>query len=67
MQWPPNFKRVVLEPGDQYAAHTGGKGGLRIGSLQVGDGKETEPAEELSLGSWEEWLADVDLGSSRTQ
>ncbi len=67
MQWPPNFKRVILEPGDQYAIHMGGKGGLRMGLLQVGDGEETEPAEKLSLSSWEAWLADVDLGGTEAQ
>ncbi len=26
MQWPPEYKKTVLEPGDEYAVHTGGKG-----------------------------------------
>jgi hypothetical protein len=26
MQWPPNFKRIVLECGDENAIHTGSKG-----------------------------------------
>jgi hypothetical protein len=45
----------------------GGKGDLHMGSLQVGDGKKTEPAEELPLSPWEEWLADVDLGNIEAQ
>ncbi len=26
MNWPPDYKKTVLEPGDEYASHTGGKG-----------------------------------------
>lgn len=50
MQWPPNYKRIVLEPGDEYTSHSGSKGGLRIGSLQV---EETALAEELRSGNGE--------------
>ena len=35
MQWPPRYKRIVLHEGDQNAAHTGGKGGLHMGRLDV--------------------------------
>lgn len=24
MQWPPNYKKIVLEPGDEQAYHSGG-------------------------------------------
>lgn len=32
MQWPPNYKKIILEPGDEYAVHNGGKGGLEMGA-----------------------------------
>jgi hypothetical protein len=35
MQWPPKYKRIVLEPGDEQAAHAGGKGGLQMGAAQI--------------------------------
>ena len=67
MQWPPHYKKVVLEPGDERAIHAGGQGGLRIGSLQVSHDEAPESAEDPPLGSWDDWLADVDLGDSRVQ
>ncbi len=30
MQWPPAYKKVVLEAGDEYAIHSCGKGGMAI-------------------------------------
>jgi hypothetical protein len=30
MQWPPEYKKIVLEPGDEYAYHSGAKGGLQM-------------------------------------
>ena len=67
IQWPPHYKKVILEPGDEHAVHAGGKGGLRMGSLEVGYDEAPDSAEELSLGSWEDWLADVDLGGGKVQ
>lgn len=67
MQWPPHYKKVVLEPGNERAIHAGGTGGLRIGSLQVSHDEAPESAEDPSLGSWDDWLADVDLGDSKVQ
>ena len=26
MQWPPAYRKIVLEPGDEYAFHSGNKG-----------------------------------------
>ncbi len=59
LQWSPIYKRVVLEPGDEYVIHTGGKGGFSTGIPQVAS-EEGEFAEEL-LNPWEDWLRDVDL------
>lgn len=25
MQWPPNYRKIILEVGDEYAIHRGGK------------------------------------------
>jgi hypothetical protein len=32
---PPAFEKVVLDRGDQWAAHAGGSGGLRIAAPDV--------------------------------
>jgi hypothetical protein len=38
MNWPPAYQKIVLDPGDEYAIHSGNKGGLAIGC-------EIRPAE----------------------
>ena len=36
LKWPPAYQKIVLEPGDEYAAHSGSKGEmLRLGSLEL--------------------------------
>ena len=32
LQWPPWYRKIVLEPGDQLAQHSCSKGGLIIGT-----------------------------------
>jgi hypothetical protein len=61
MQWPPKYKRIVLSGGDEYAAHSGGKGGLKIGGIHVQPSEESAPEEDgLSLDRWKSWLDSVD-------
>lgn len=43
MHWPPEYRKVVLEAGDEYAAHVGGKGGLRISGADVAPAEYGEP------------------------
>ncbi len=44
MRWPPSYSKIVLEPGDELAIHSGGKGGLQMGRAQVS-------ADEMLLGA----------------
>jgi hypothetical protein len=62
LQWPPVYKKVILEPGDEQASHTGGKGGLTIGSIQVTQDAGDQVSEE-SLRFWQEALKKLDLES----
>jgi hypothetical protein len=62
MQWPPAYEMIVLEPGDQYAQHSGGKGGLRIGGLQVEqENAESDDVSEERLRPWIKALENLDL------
>jgi hypothetical protein len=68
ISWEPNFKKIMLEAGDDFSIHSGGKGGLRIGRTQVmpsRDGnreeKPTTPMEEERLAPWEAWLKESDF------
>ncbi len=60
MQWPPEYKRIILQPGDESAMHSGGKGGIRIGSLDVTSGESNTSMDE-KLDAWIEGLGEVDL------
>ena len=60
MHWPPEYRRVVLEPGDEYAVHSGGTGGLSVSPPQVGGGETPELSEELRA-ALEEALKDIDF------
>ena len=58
MQWPPKYKRIILNSGDEYAAHSGGKGGLKMGGVQIQPSEESAPPteEDLPLDHWKSWL-----------
>ena len=65
--WHP-WKRIVLEQGDFYAAHSASKGGLRLGPIGVTQGNEVEQsssaelsAEDPYLAPWMQWMENVDL------
>jgi len=67
MDYGPKFKKTVLVAGDEYAVHSGAKGGLRIGSTRVISLKDTaseEPVvsvEDPRLAPWVAWLDEVDF------
>ena len=58
MTWPPNYRKVVLEQGDLYAIHSGGKGGLQIGSPDVVETEDRILSDELRAA-----LDELDLDS----
>jgi len=64
MLWQPEqqkLDRMVLEAGDEYATHSGGKGGLHIGSPQVSQDEE-EPAFPKELrAALDEVLEGIDF------
>lgn len=66
VNWEPKFKRTVLEIGDENASHSGGKGGLQMGSMQVAPLENSIQEDELEgaaedprLTSWEAWLDEM--------
>jgi hypothetical protein len=61
VQWEPQYKRIIIENGDEYAAHSGGKGGLQMISSHIDHGDEPVLSEELRL-ALEEVLANIDFG-----
>jgi hypothetical protein len=70
INWEPKFEKTILEAGDEYAIHSGGKGGLRIGHMQVApindpvlEDESMTPDEEPSLAPWVAWLEKSDFDS----
>jgi hypothetical protein len=64
LQWPPEYKKVILEAGDENAIHSGGKGGFSMSSNQI----VPETGEEVTwndpnLLPWIEWMEQVDFES----
>jgi hypothetical protein len=48
LRWPPSYEKIVLDPGDQDAAHSGSKGPmLSMDSLTVVGSQELAPTDEL--------------------
>ena len=68
INWEPKFKKIVLEIGDDYAIHNGGKGGLQVGSMQARPVDVLAPEDEspsldedVRLRPWIQWLNEVDF------
>jgi hypothetical protein len=49
LRWPPRLEKLVLEPGDVTAVHTGAKGGIRAGAIV---------AAPLPVSTERQWLRD---------
>jgi len=60
MHWPPEYRRVILESGDEYAIHSGGTGGLSVSPPSVAEAEKPELSEELRA-VLEDALKDVDF------
>lgn len=64
MQWPPNYKRVILEAGDEYAYHTASKGGLHMHvQIEPGDNSENGSDQDHAsdVGAFADWLDQLDF------
>ncbi len=71
MNWPPGYKKTILEPGDENATHTGGKGlpGMELNVkppvLNPGTADsldESAPVvDDEKLVLWEDWMERVNF------
>jgi DNA-directed RNA polymerase subunit RPC12/RpoP len=55
------YKKTVIHAGDDYAIHSGGKGGLMIGAQQVAPSNETQAPDTQRLAEWEGWLQELNF------
>lgn len=70
MEWPPHYRKIVLEEGDPNAIHSGSKGGLQLGIQQIeqpenlpADLPEDLPEEidQATLSPWMEFMQYLDI------
>lgn len=69
MQWPPEYKKVVLEEGDPNAQHQGSKGGVELNSTQISAGQAPSEApvepgievDEERLFPYSDFLDNLDI------
>jgi hypothetical protein len=55
LRWSPQYQKLVLEPGDEHATHTGATAGVQLGPLEVV--APIDPPAGPGL-DWRRWLAD---------
>jgi len=62
MQWNPEYRRIILQSGEETILHTGSKAGVQVRSESIRfderSGKvSTGPTKEIDrLAPWREWL-----------
>jgi hypothetical protein len=60
IQWSPKYKRITLEPGDDYALHNGENGGLRLKIVRMAQiQKDNDVVQDL--GFWLDNLQDMTM------
>jgi hypothetical protein len=67
LDYEPTIKKTVLETGDAYAIHSGGKGGLQTGSLPPMPiekpilEESRALLEDSSLAPWVAWMDEINF------
>ena len=63
ISWGPKFTKAVLEAGDEFSMHSGGKGGLSMRSIEVGEPREPMLPAKI-VATLEKILKDFDAEDS---
>ena len=61
LQWPPDYKKTVIEAGDAYAMHNASKGGLNMGTPSISQEPLLSQEDEDRLEQWGPWLDQLDF------
>lgn len=64
MTWPPNYKRIILNVGDENVEHTGGTVNI---SAQATTDTTGDLANDPYLALWGKYLEDIDEQTGDTQ
>jgi hypothetical protein len=63
MQWPPAYRMILLEAGDQETRHSVSRSSSRTGSRRDTQLEETDPIDEFRLIPFLEWMERVSFDS----
>ncbi len=63
IQMLPDYKRIILDPGDENSLHSGSVGGLKIQETQIHQRDQDASLDDPYLAPWQEWLDQIDLDS----
>ena len=63
LNMPPDYKKIILNAGDESVIHSGSKGGLRMGSIQMGPPDESVLPDEI-IATLEKIVKDFDPDDS---
>lgn len=55
VNWQPKFEKTVLEVGNEYAFHSGGKSGVQARSTKVMSEQHNTFDEDIWLVPWAKW------------
>jgi len=59
LNMPPEYRKIILDAGDELAIHSGSKGGLVMGSIEVGKPEEPMLPDQI-VATLEKILKDFD-------
>jgi hypothetical protein len=64
VDYGPRLKKVILEAGDEYAIHSGGKGGVQMGMITTTQVDSTPTPNDTQTGDaylapWAAWLEEM--------
>jgi len=63
MQWPPDYKKIILDAGDETAYHSGGKGGMKIQASPGAPSDDPSSQDDPTLSPWLDWMNRSDFSS----
>jgi hypothetical protein len=59
MDYGPRLRKVILQAGDESAIHSGGKGGVKIGTIKTTFTPKEAETGDAYLAPWAAWLEEM--------
>jgi len=60
LNMPPDYRKIILNAGDESAIHSGSKGGLKMGPIQIGGPDEPALPDQI-ITTLERIVKDFDI------